>query len=72
MKVMVSLCARTFLARECKNSSASVRTEAQLAMPRHLLEEARLLGIDVSRFKKTLSQLEKLKPENLGSQSPLS
>ena len=45
--------------------SSQSRVEAQLIIARDLLEEAGSLGIDVSKFKKRLSNIEKTTPENL-------
>jgi len=62
MKVMVLLWARIFLVHDCESFSATVRTDAQLAMPRHLPEEAASaavkvweassLGADISNLKR--------------------
>jgi len=46
--------------------STGERIEAQLVIARHLLEDAKLLKIDVSGFEKRLSRLEKLRPEDAG------
>jgi len=53
------------LFREGGGSSTTAKTEAQLIITRHLLEEAKSLGIDVARFEKKLSSLEKLRPKDL-------
>ena len=58
---------RRVLAQESGVSSTSAKAEARLVIARHLLEDAKSLGIDISRFEKTLSQLEKMRPENLES-----
>jgi len=42
------------------------KIEAQLVIARHLLEDAKLLKIDVSGFEKRLSRIEKLGPEDAG------
>jgi len=55
------------LFREDGGSSTTAKIEAQLVITRHLLEEAKSLGIDVARFEKKLSDLEKLRPKNLGT-----
>ena len=60
------------MVRKVESSSTSSKIEAQLIITRDLLEDARSLGIDVSKFEKRLEMLELKRPENLvASVAPL-